>query len=178
MLSASERIKDPEEFYRLMLEGFGSNLRVAMPGIITAFDATEQTVTVQPALRERVSSTDGTYQWIQLPLLLDVPICLPRGGGFAITMPLQPGDECLVVFNDMCIDAWFSNSQIQNQIEKRRHDLSDAVCIPGVWSQPNRISSYSISSMQLRTEDGSQMIDISSSGINLIGTVKKNGVPL
>lgn len=178
MIPISERSKSPEELYRLMFDNFGANLRVAMPGIIIAFDSTEQTVTVQPALRERIAGRDGIFQWVQLPPLLDVPICLPRGGGLAITVPIQPGDECLVVFNDMCIDAWFSNGDIQNQIEKRRHDLSDAVCIPGIWSQPNRLSNYSTSSMQLRTEDGSQMIDISSSGINLIGNIKKNGVPL
>jgi hypothetical protein len=78
----------------------------------------------------------------------------------------------------MCIDAWFSNGGVQNQIEKRRHDLSDAICIPGIWSQQRLISNYSTSSMQLRTEDGSNMIDVSPSGINLIGNIKKNGVPL
>jgi hypothetical protein len=175
--TVSERIQSQDEFYRQMLENFGSGLRVSMPGIISDFDPITQTATVQPALREKIN-TDGTYNWINLPLLLDVPICLPRGGGYAITVPIKPGDECLVIFNDMCIDAWFSNGDIQNQIEKRRHDLSDAVCIPGIWSQPNRVTNYSTNSMQLRNEDGTQMIDISSSGINLIGNIKKNGVPL
>lgn len=178
MVTASERIQSEDEFYRLMLDNFGFNLRVAMPGIITAFDATEQTVTVQPAIRERITTQDGMQQWVPLPLLLDVPVCLPRGGGFVMTVPIQAGDECMVIFMDMCYDAWWSNGGIQNQIERRRHDLSDAICIPGIWSQPKRISNYSTSSMQLRTADGSQMIDISSSGINLVGNIKKNGVPL
>ena len=177
MVTVSERVQSEDEFYRLMLDNFGFGLRVAMPGVITEFNSSEQTVTVQPAIRERIV-LDGSYSWVQLPLLLDVPICLPRGGGFVMTVPVKPGDECLVIFMDMCFDAWWSNGGIQNQIEKRRHDLSDAICIPGVWSQPKRISNYSTTSMQLRTEDGSQMIDISSSGIDLIGNIKKNGVPL
>lgn len=178
MITVSERLGSQSEFYNQMLDGFGSSIRVAVPGIITAFDATEQTVTVQPALRERVTRQDGTQEWLQLPLLLDVPICLPRAGGFALTIPIKSGDECLVIFSDMCIDAWFSNGNIQNQVELRRHDLSDAFAIIGTWSHPRKISNYSTSSMQLRTEDGTQMIDISPSGINLVGNVKKNGVDL
>jgi hypothetical protein len=97
-------------------------------------------------------------------------------------LPVKNGDECLVIFADMCIDAWWSNGGIQNQIERRRHDLSDAICIPGIWSQKKKISGYSTTSAQLRTEDGSQKIDISPSNItisgnvDLTGTVKINGV--
>lgn len=178
MQSVKEILGGQEEFYRSMLDNFSSGLRVAMPGIITAFDPVEQTVTVQPALREKIISTDGSVKWTALPLLLDVPVCIPRGGGFSVTIPVRPGDECLVIFNDMCIDAWFSSGGIQNQIEKRRHDLSDAVCIPGIWSQKNLISNYSTTSMQLRTDDGTQMIDISGSGINLVGNIKVNGVAI
>lgn len=176
MITVSERSGSQSEFYEQMLAGFSSSLRVAMPGIITAFDSVEQTVTVQPALRELVTNQDGTQNWTALPLLLDVPICLPRGGGYSITIPISVGDECLVIFSDMCIDAWFSNGNVQNQAEKRRHDLSDAFAIIGTWSQPKRISNYSTSSMQLRTDNGNHMIDISQNGIDLRGTIRKNGV--
>lgn len=182
MISVSERANSQDEFYRQMLDNFSSNLRVAIPGIITDFNEAEQTVTVQPALRESISKGDGTREWIPLPLLLDVPVCIPRGGGFALTLPVKNGDECLVIFSDMCIDAWWSNGGIQNQIERRRHDLSDAICIPGIWSQKKKISGYSTTSAQLRTEDGTQKIDISlskieiSGNVELSGTVKINGV--
>lgn len=178
LLTVGEILQNEDEFYRQILDNFSASLRVSTPGIITRFDPEEQTVTVQPVLRERISDLNGNYKWEPLPLLLDVPICLPRGGGFVTTFPIKEGDECLVVFADMCIDAWFSNGGVQNQIDRRRHDLSDAFAILGTWSQPNRISNYSTDSMQLRTEDGTQMIDISSSGINLIGNIKKNGVPI
>ena len=178
MITVSERSKSQSEFFTQMLESAGADLHVAMPGIITAFDATEQTVTVQPALRERLTGQNGSQKWVQLPLLLDVPICIPRAGGFAITLPIKKGDECLVIFTDHCIDAWWSNGGVQNQIELRRHDLSDAFAIVGTYSQPKRVSDYSATSMQLRNDSGSQMIDISQSGINLIGNIKVNGVAI
>lgn len=175
----SERIGDKEEFYRRMLENFAVNLRVSAPGIIQAFDPTTQTATVQVAIREKVINADLTQQWTDLPLLLDVPIVVPRAGGYAFTLPIQQGDECLIVFADHCIDAWFSSGGVQNQMEKRRHDLSDAFAIIGAWSQPRRLSNYSTTAAQLRTEDGSAYISLSANEIDLVApTVKKNGVPI
>jgi hypothetical protein len=165
-----------DEFYRRFGENLQSVLRVAAPGIIQSFDYTTQTATVQLALRERIRKEDLSTEWVNLPLLLDVPIVLPRAGNFVLTMPIQKGDECLVIFADMCIDAWFSNGGVQNQIEKRRHDLSDAFAILGAWSQPNKIQNYSSSSAQLRTLDGSTYIDLKPGQINMVATnVMANG---
>lgn len=138
-----------------------------VPGIIQSFDSKEQTVVVQPALREEISIEDGTKEWVQLPLLLDVPICFPRAGGYSMTMPIKQGDECLVIFLDSCIDAWWSHGGIQNQIEKRRHDLSDAVAILGIWSQPKVLPNYSTNSCQLRNDKGTSYIDLKDDEINL-----------
>lgn len=177
MRGISERIGSEDEMYRGMGENWQNNTRVAIPGIIDSFDETTQTATVQPALRERVRGENGEPVWVNLPLLVDVPIVLPRAGGFVLTLPVQQGDECLVVFGDMCIDAWFSNGGIQNQIEKRRHDLSDAFAILGCWSQPRVIPNYSTDSAQIRTDGGAAYIELKSNEINLVAaSVKKNGV--
>lgn len=173
MRGMAERNNNEDEMYRRMGEAWANNLRVAMPGIIDSFDASTQTVTVQPTLRERIRNEDGSQSWVELPLLVDVPIILPRAGNFLLTMPITKGDECLVVFADMCIDAWFSNGGIQNQIEKRRHDLSDAFCIPGCWSQPNVISNYSTNSTQLRNEAGTSYIELKDAQINLVAASVK-----
>ena len=178
MRTVGERSESEFEMYQRMGEKWGTDLRVAVPGIVQSFDDVAQTVVVQPALRERIIDQLGNVSMVNLPLLLDVPIQLPRGGGIVLTLPIQPGDECLVIFADSCIDAWWSQGGVQVQAEQRRHDLSDSFAILGVSSQPRRISGYSTTSAQLRTEDGTQCIDISSSGIDLRGNIKKNGVPL
>lgn len=173
----SERIDSPEEFYRILADSISNNLRVAVPGVIQSFDPIEQTVTVQPVIREKIRNDDLSEDWVNLPLLLDVPIVLPRAGGFILTLPIQPGDECLVIFADMCIDAWWEAGGIQNQIEKRRHDLSDAFAILGSWSQPRRIQNYSTAAAQLRSENGTSYIEIKANEINIVSpAVKINGV--
>ena len=179
MRTIDERIGSELEMYQLMGDKWSNDLRVAMPGTVVSFDPVEQTVTVQPAIKERVIvDQDRTVQSVAMPLLLDVPIVFPRAGGFTLTMPVRAGDECLVIFADSCIDAWWSQGGVQVQAEKRRHDLSDAFAIMGITSQPRRVTGYSTTSAQLRTDDGTQCIDISSSGIDLRGNILKNGVPL
>ena len=177
MITIRERIGGLDELLRTQEDKTKNVLRVAIPGIVQAFNSIEQTVTVQPALREKLRDNDGNISWVNLPLLLDVPLCFPRAGGMVLTMPVQAGDECLVIFADMCIDAWWSNGGVQNQIETRRHDLSDGFAIIGTWSQPRVISSYSTDSAQLRTEDGNTYINVKPGEINLVATsVKINGI--
>ncbi len=144
-------------------------IRCNMPGIIDSYDATQQTVNVRPAVRECLVDAQGREKWTEIPLLLDVPVCWPRAGGYVLTLPIQPGDECLVCFGDACIDAWWQNGGVQNQIDIRRHDLSDAFAILGPWSQPRRVSNYSANSCQLRNEEGTAYIEISGSTVNIVG---------
>ncbi|ENK0558907.1 hypothetical protein AB2T19_003759 [Clostridium botulinum] len=163
----NEIIGSDTEMFRSMGDSWQNVLRVACPGIIQSFDSETQTVTVQLALREHITKPDSTKEWVNLPLLLDVPIVIPRAGGYCLTMPIQQGDECLVIFADMCIDSWFTYGGLQNQIEKRRHDLSDGFAILGVWSQPQKILNYSMNSAQLRSLDGNTVIDIKENAITM-----------
>lgn len=145
-------------------------LRVAMPGIIQSFDPAEQTVTVQLAIREQRVDADGNKTWLDIPQLVDVPVVFPRAGGYVLTMPIASGDECLVIFGDACIDAWWQSGGVQNQIDCRRHDLSDGFAIPGPWSQPQGIPNYSTSTAQFRTVDGSAYVELAGSNINIVAS--------
>jgi hypothetical protein len=90
-----------------------------------------------------------------------------RVPGWSLTFPIVEGTECLLIFADMCIDAWWQNSGVSPQADRRRHDLSDAFALFGPWSQPNRIPNYSNSSVQLRSDDESVVLDLSSSGVTI-----------
>ena len=168
MITTDERAPSPRREQDLKLRQTAINLRVAMPGIIQSFNATEQTVTVQCAIREKVN-IDGNLSWQDIPLLLDVPIIFPRAGNYILTMPIKTGDECLVVFGDSCMDAWWQSGGIQNQIDCRRHDLSDGYAIVGLYSQPRKLSNYSTSTAQLRNITGDAYVELSGSDINIVG---------
>lgn len=175
MITLDERMPNPERTQGIGERKQAINTRVAMPGIVTSFNPTEQTVEVQCAIRERLVQ-DGDESWINIPILVDVPIVLPRAGGYALTMPIKPGDECLVVFADNCIDAWWQAGGVQNQIDLRRHDLSDSFAVLGAWSQPRVIPNYSTNSVQLRNDSGSAFIEIAGDTINIqAGTINIKG---
>lgn len=176
-ITLAQRTGEEEELYRIMIEGAMTRMRCASPGIIQSFDAEKQTVTVQIAIREKVV-IDGNQEWRSIPILVDVPIMLPRAGGYMLTLPITSGNECLVVFGDNCFDAWYQSGGIQNQIDRRRHDLSDGFALIGVWSQPKKISGYSTNSTQFRDEAGTSYVEIKDSVINIIAadTVNINGV--
>jgi hypothetical protein len=143
-----ERIQDDEECLRRAIENKLDNLRVAMPGEIVDFNAKNQTATVKPLIKEFVRG-----DWKSLPLLPDVPCFFPRAGGYCLTFPVKPGDECLIIFNDMCLDAWWQSGGEQIQLEIRRHDLSDAMCLLGITGVPKAVKGYSANSVMLRNED-------------------------
>lgn len=168
MITTDERAPSERREQDLKLRQTVNNVRVAMPGIIRSFDATEQTVTVQCAIREKINM-DGNLSWQEIPLLLDVPIIFPRAGNYILTMPIQAGDECLVVFGDSCMDAWWQSGGVQNQIDCRRHDLSDGYAIVGLYSQPRRITNYSTNTAQLRNLSGSAYVELSGDNVNIVG---------
>lgn len=168
-----------DETYRVIQDVVSTNLRVCLPGVVQSFDAQTQTVTVQLAVQERIVGPNLNFRWADIPLLLDVPIVVPRAGGFSLTLPVQPGDECLVVFADACVDGWYENGGVHNtQPDKRRHDLSDGFAILGPWSQPRVLPNYDTSAAQLRSDDGTVCVSVSADGISLTappGTITANG---
>lgn len=122
------------------------------------------TAVVQPAIRYIERDNDGNKATKDYPLLVDVPVVFPRGGGCTLTFPVKEGDECLVIFADRCIDFWWQSGGIQEPVDGRMHDLSDASCIVGPQSQAKKISGISTTAAQLRTDDGSAFIELAAGG--------------
>ncbi len=176
-LTPSQVIDTPSAQWRQIVRQALSEVRCATPAFLTEdMNATEQTVTVQIAIQERVRLVNSpTAQWWDVPPIVHVPIMTPRGGGYAITLPLKKGDEGMLIFCDACIDNWWQNGQTnspvanntgassgsQRQNEVRRHYVHDCGFYPGLWSQQRLLDDYSVGSLQIRTDDGATVIDVS-----------------
>ncbi|EDR3673570.1 baseplate protein [Salmonella enterica subsp. arizonae serovar 40:z4,z24:] len=106
--------------------------------------------------------TDGAE--MPLPLLVDVPVQFPRAGGFALTYPVDPGDEGLVVFSDRCIDGWFSSGAVGIPPDHRQHDLSDAMFIPGISSLARVIADFRNDAIVMRQLDGPGYVAVDKGG--------------
>ncbi|MBU0777786.1 hypothetical protein KKF82_05970, partial [Patescibacteria group bacterium] len=161
MISIAERLALKEEALERKFDNFAFELRCCSPGIIDSFDEEKQTVRVQLAIKEYIrcgakeflDEHGDNVAAIPVPILVDVPICIPSAGGFSLTLPIKAGDECLVVFGDTCMDNWWEFGcpeadlwplgEPATQKSLRRHNLSDGFAILGVKSQPNVIENYS-----------------------------------
>lgn len=163
-MDRSQLLNDQEEAMRLMLDGRQSTIWTAMPCIVKSVDFGAMTLEAQPAIQGTIEDENGVLQSVNLPLLVDVPIVFPGAGGFIITLPIQSGDEVLVVMASRCIDAWWQSGGIQRPMEARMHDLSDGFAIPGPRSQPNVVSGISTTGAQIRNDAGTTYIEIAADG--------------
>lgn len=157
------------------LDGLNNDLRVAIPGIITKWNKVDQTVEVQPAVMEHLTQ-NSVESDVALPILVDVPVVMPRAGGYSLVFAPKPGDPCLVVFADSCIDSWWQSGSVQPQADIRRHDLSDGFAILGCWPKTNQ-PKIPDTGVRLQNDEGTAGVYINGGSVNIFGTVSINGVP-
>lgn len=159
--------------WRQIIQQELDELRCASPAyLVEDIDPTTQTCTVQIAIQERTRTLLGP-KWVSIVPIIKVPVVMPRGGGYAVTLPLKKGDEGLLVFCDTCFDLWWARGASagpQQQLEVHRHDVHDCGFQPGMWSQPNVLSKYSTSSIQVRTEAGDTVIDLTTGAVRVYGS--------
>jgi hypothetical protein len=105
-----------------------------MPAQVVTFDAAFQTVSVQPALK---TLAQGETIASLLPIIEDVPVVFPGGGGFFVTFDILPGSYVLLVFAERSIESWADLGGIGDPQSTRKCDLSDAIAIPGLLPTPN-----------------------------------------
>ena len=114
-------------------------MHCCMPCIVQAYDREKQTVDCQPLIRERIIAETGQIQYVQYPLLINVPVVQYTFGTARLRFPIKEGDECLVIFSDLAIDNWWIEGSIQNPVEQRRHDLSDGFAIFGITNLKKQV---------------------------------------
>ena len=178
MLPIQHRLSVRSAPIDLALHQFECDFRCHIPAVVVenqdgnAFNPQKMTVSVQPTIKE-VIRVGAVPTITTLPILDDVPIKIPTGGGWSLTFPIKIGDECELSFQDMAIDLWWQNGGVQKQPDGvlYRHDIGDAIAEFGVRSVPNVIPNYSTTSAQLRSDDGSVVVDLAMEGIKITAPI-------
>lgn len=173
-----ERIDDPEEATRAAQDAMQARIWTTMPGKVLSFDATKQTASIQPLIQGRVTAEDGTQSYVNLPVLVDVPVFFYQAGGMIFTVPITAGDEVLVHFAARCIDGWWYQGGVQPPLEGRMHDLSDAFAMPGIRSLVRAalvIGGVNTTDGELRNLAGTAKVAITAAGaVNILSAVSCN----
>lgn len=129
-----------------------ANLHTAIPGIIRAYDAPTKRARVQIALNMLL--TDGTTK--ARPILLDVPVIHPSGGGLVCHINLVPGDGVWLIFSERGIQHFKRTYDVADPPKSYHFAETNAVAFPGFGALS--ITPASTTGLSIQTEDGQTSI--------------------
>lgn len=91
---------------------------------------------------------------IEMPEILNVPICHPRAGNFMITLPIQVGDNGMLIFCQQDISAWKERggSNVE-QKDLAQFDINNCIFLPYVASDVDVVSDYNADALEIRAGD-------------------------
>lgn len=122
------------------IQEFIDGVHTAIPGVITAFDPAKCEASVN--LTGQYNKPDGTK--LPYPAAAHVPVVFPQVSNQEITIafPIKPGDGCLVIIAEQALEAWRAGGESNLDL---KHDLTNAIVIPGLFRTPNAVMKEAVS---------------------------------
>jgi len=147
------------EVLRLALQAHQGNIHVSLPGSVQAYDAATQLADVQPLLKRPLVDADGVeLEAESLPILMDVPVRFPRGGGGFSSFPIAKGDLVHLVFVERSMDGWAAGDGAETApLDYRMHSLADAVAYPGLYPRRRALADAHAENLVWGFDAGSQL---------------------
>lgn len=110
--------------------GIIRGIHTAIPAVIDSYNHKKMLCNARPSIN--TTFDDGVV--VATPMIYNVPVLFPRSRKAAITFPLEKGDTVLLVFAERSLDEWIEKGGNKVSPEDpRRHDMSDAIAIPGCF---------------------------------------------
>ncbi len=106
-----------------------NDLHTAMPGIIVKYDPKSQKADVQPCLKYSVDNKEEP-----LPIIQSVPVHLFGASKAFVHFPIKKDDKVLLLFCEKSIDNWTQDGGVVDVNDLRKHHLTDAIAIAGIYS--------------------------------------------
>lgn len=174
----SSATPDLHQVIKETIEWVLGNLNTAIPARVLDFDAERQEASVQPVIKSRLK--DGRV--LSRAPITGVPVMFPAAGGGILTFPVQRGDTVLLIFSQRSIDRWVQSDGGEiDPGDNRKHDISDAIAIPGLFPFPRALSAdpesviIKFSGAQIKlAPDGSVEIQ-APGGLRVIGDTRIEG---
>lgn len=169
-MDVRERIGDWEELLRALVEQRLTSVWTSLPGYIVpgSWDKDKQTVSIQPTVKVYIKSPDGTQKAYNLPVLPDVPIQFPGGGGHSMTWPIKGNEEVLVCFSSRSPDNWQQSSGEQLPADSSMHSLSGGFALLGFRSNPKALQDVDEDAVVLRSDDNKTKVSLNKdSGVSV-----------
>jgi len=150
------------------IDGRMTDVHVAVPGIVLAYNAAEQTADVTVATRIPLQTLSGDNVYDDPVTLPAVPVQWPSGGGYFAAFGLAPGDPVLVVFADIACGEYLETGDVSAPADTRRHSMGYCCAIPGGLRPKTRklLDAPSVG-VVIGEDGGDAQIGITAAGVSL-----------
>jgi hypothetical protein len=160
---------DLAELFQLAIDARLSDLHVALPGEVEAWDSSAQTVNVRPMVKRAVRTVSGARKLESLPVIQGVRVAYVCAGGFAIAHPMQVGDTGVLLFSESNMAQWLSSGEVSDPGDLRRHSLASAVFLPGLTTTDDK-PTIATDGITLGTKNGSFVLKVKNNRVEIGGS--------
>lgn len=151
-------------------------LNTIIPAIVDEFDVVTQRVSATPAIQARYITPEGEVQYINYPKITNIPLAIIKCPGLKLTCPVKQGQNCTLLFSQRSIDNFLIDGRIHPPFEGdfpqfsslRCMDMTDALCFPGIITNPEAISNYNNNAIEIRNNDGTTKISVAENVLQFI----------
>lgn len=124
---------DDSDFLRRILDSRAEDIWTTFSARIESYYSSSRTADLQPVIRRPLGFGESESVFEPLPILPNVPIRFPMGGGgtYAITWPLEVGDFVDVHVTTYSQAQWRRTGTMGLSGDTRPHNLSSCYATPG-----------------------------------------------
>lgn len=109
-----------------------STLHTCIPAKVVTYDAGIQRASVLPLINNRVVYASGVVEEEPYEVIGDVPVVHLGGAGGILHIPLEEGDNVMLVVTEQAWEQPLAVNAQASPITSRRFDLADAIAFPAL----------------------------------------------
>lgn len=118
------------ELLREVIESRLTDVHTSIPGRVVSYDAATQTADIEIVIQRAEQASSGAIVHETYPVIPNVPVGWPSGGGYSFQFPLSPGDGVWLVFSEASIATWRETGDVSPPGDLDRFDLSYPIALP------------------------------------------------
>lgn len=118
------------ELLRTVIESRLADVHTSIPGRVVSYDAATQTADIEIVILRAEQAESGATVHETYPVIPNVPVGWPSGGGYSLQFPLDPGDGVWLVFSESATSGWRETGEVSPPGDLDRFDISYPIALP------------------------------------------------
>ena len=149
------------ELLRNVIESRLADVHTSIPGRVVKYDAAKQTADIEIVIQRAEQAESGATVHETIPVIPNVPVGWPSGGGYSFQFPLSPGDGVWLVFSEAAIANWRETGDVSPPGDLDRFDISYPIALPIARHKGQALPSVTVADLRV---PGGGRLEVSSGG--------------